>query len=72
MDPQGPHHELQEGPCLLNEEKSLCLLRGLLALETLRDHLLLLILLVVAIPVSPQEGIVSCLLPATAIQNWMT
>ena len=63
MDPQGPHHELQEGPHLLKEEKSLCLLRGLLALETLRDHLLLLILLVVAIPVSPQEGIKSCLLP---------
>ena len=51
------------GPRLLNEEKSLCLLRGFLALETLRDHLLLLILLVVAIPVSPQEGIKSCLLP---------
>ena len=63
VDPQGPHHELQEGPRLLNEEKSLCLLRGFLALETLRDHLLLLILLVVAIPVSPQEGIKSCLLP---------
>ena len=43
------------GPRLLNEEKSLCLLRGFLALETLQDHLLLLILLVVAIPVSPQE-----------------